>query len=342
MRAKWREFEMPARVIQEEKTISTSYGLFIAEPFERGFANTIGNGLRRVLLSSIEGCAPVSVKIKGVEHEFSTIDGVLEDVVDIVLNLKKLIVRIRSSGNEPKKLYMEAKHKGIITAADFKPDPTIEIINPELHIATLVEEKEFIAEITVQKGRGYVSSEDHLTAEENHEIGTILMDSIFSPVTRVSYRVENTRVGKRTNYERLLTEIWTNGSITPEMALVGASKIYRKHLNPFVYYYELGKEMQVDDRKEKEAVKKEEYLAALKHRLSLSLSELDLSTRASRCLSKQKIQTIKDLVICSETDLLKIPNFGKTSLKEIKKKLSEGMGLTLGMDISTILAEKEE
>jgi DNA-directed RNA polymerase subunit alpha len=339
MRAKWREFEMPARVIQDEKTCGGSYGLFIAEPFERGFANTIGNGLRRVLLSSIEGYAPISAKIKGVEHEFSTMDDVLEDMVEIILNIKKLVIRIKSNANESKKLYLEVKRSGPVTAADFKHDPTLEIINPELHIATLVEEREFIAEVSVQKGRGYVSSEEHNSSEENHEIGVILMDSIFSPVTRVSYRVENTRVGKRTDYERLLIEIWTNGAITPEMALVEASKIYRKHLNPFVYYYELGKEMQVDDRKEKEAVKKEEYLAALKHKLSLSLSELDLSTRATRCLSKQKIQTIKELVLCSETDLLKIPNFGKTSLKEIKKKLSEGMGLTLGMDISTILSE---
>jgi len=341
MRVKWREFEMPARVIQDEKTSSGSYGLFIAEPFEQGFANTIGNGLRRVLLSSIEGCAPISVKIKGVEHEFSTMNDVLEDVVEIILNLKKLVIRIKSSGNEPKKIYLEVKRKGPITAADFKPDPAIEIINPEFPIATLVEEREFIAEVTVQKGRGYVSGEEHISSEENHEIGVILMDSIFSPVTRVSYRVGKTRVGKRTDYERLLIEIWTNGVITPEMALVEASKIYRKHLNPFVYYYELGKEMQVDDRKGKEAVKKEEYLATLKQKLSLSLSELDLSTRATRCLSKQKIQTIKELVVCSEMDLLKISNFGKTSLKEIKKKLSEGMGLTLGMDISTILAGNE-
>lgn len=341
MRARWREFEMPARVVHDEKNRSAVYGMFVIEPFERGFGHTIGNGLRRVLLSSIEGAAPISAKIKGVEHEFSTIEGVMEDVVDIILNLKKLVISITAPGNELRKLTLEVKRDGAITAADFKPDPNINIVNPEQHIATLVTEKEFSLELTVQKGRGFVPAEDHLTGDENHEIGVILMDSIFSPITRVNYRVENTRVGKRTDYERLIVEIWTKGSISPELALVEAAKIYRTHLNPFVHYYDLGKEIQVDDRKEKDKLKQEEYMATLKQKLTLPITELDLSTRASRCLDKQKIETIKDLVAFPEADLLKLANFGKTSLKEVKKKLSEQMGLTLGMELTSVLTEKE-
>ncbi|MEW6026243.1 MAG: DNA-directed RNA polymerase subunit alpha [Planctomycetota bacterium] len=339
MRVRWREFEMPARVTMDEKTGTPTYGQFVIEPFEHGFAHTIGNGLRRILLSSIEGAAPVCVKIKGVEHEFSTMDGVKEDVVEIILNLKKLVVQMDS--NEPKKLYLEVDRQGAVTAADFKPDPTVQIINTDLHIATLVKERDFILELTVKKGRGYVTAEEHLTSDEEHEIGMILMDSLFSPVTRVSYRVENTRVGKRTDYERLILEIFTKGSISPEMALVEAAKIYRKHLNPFVQYYDVGREMQVDDRKEQDTIKKGEYVAKLHQKLALPITELDLSTRASRCLVKLKVQTIKDLVSYSEMDMLKIPNFGKTSLKEVKKKLAEMMGLTLGMDLSEVTAEKE-
>jgi len=339
MRARWREFEMPARVTIDDKLRSDTYGKFIVEPFERGFAHTIGNGLRRILLSSIEGAAPISVKIKGVEHEFSTMEGVEEDVVDIVLNLKKLIIQIDSTTNDPKVMSLEVNREGAVTAADFKPDSSITILNPDLHIASLVTEREFAMELTVRKGRGYVSSNEHLVGEENHEIGVILMDSIFSPVVKVNYRVENTRVGKKTDYERLITEIWTKGSVTPEMALVEASKIYRIHLNPFVHYFELGKEIQVDDRKEKEIQKQKDYEVTMKQKLSLPISELDLSTRASRCLEKQKVATIKELAALSEPELLRIPNFGKTSLKEVKKKLSDQMGLTLGMDLTTLLSE---
>jgi DNA-directed RNA polymerase subunit alpha len=339
MRVKWREFEMPARVILDEKTRTTTYGQFIIEPFEHGFGHTIGNGLRRILLSSIQGAAPVCVKIKGVEHEFSTMDGVREDIVEIILNLKKLVVQMDS--NEPKKMYLDVTRQGVVTAADFKPDPTIQIINTDLHIATLVKERDFVLELTVKQGRGYVTAEEHLTSDEENEIGMILMDSLFSPVTRVSYQVENTRVGKRTDYERLILDVFTKGSINPEMALVEAGKIYRKHLNPVVCYFDVGKEMQVDDRKEKETIKKEEYVAELHQKLALPITELDLSTRASRCLVKMKVQTIKDLVSYSELDLLKTPNFGKTSLKEVKKKMSEMMGLTLGMDLASVTADKK-
>lgn len=330
---------MPAHVMLDEKTHTSTYGMFVVEPFEYGFSHTIGNGLRRILLSSIEGVAPVCVKIKDVEHEFSTMDGVLEDVVEIILNLKKIVVQMDSG--ESKKLRLEVNRQGVVTAADFKPDPTIQIINTDLHIATLVKERDFILELTVKNGRGYVTAEEHLTSDEEHEIGMILMDSFFSPVTRVSYRVENTRVGKRTDYERLILEVFTKGSVSPEMALVEAAKIYRKHLNPFVQYYDVGKEMQVDDRKEKETIKNEEYVAKLHQKLALPIAELDLSTRAARCLVKLKVQTIKDLVSYNEQDMLKIPNFGKTSLKEVKKKLSELMGLTLGMDLTVVAAEKE-
>lgn len=337
MRVKWREFEMPARIVLDEKTKTATYGQFTIEPFEHGFGHTIGNGLRRILLSSIQGAAPVCVKIKGVEHEFSTMDGVREDVVEIILNLKKLVVQMDST--ESKKMYLEVNRQGPVTAADFKLDPTIQIINTDLHIATLVKERDFVLELTVKQGRGYVIAEEHLTSDEEHEIGMILMDSLFSPVTRVSYRVENTRVGKRTDYERLILEVFTKGSVNPAMALVEAGKIYRKHLNPIVCYFDVGKEMQVDDRKEKETTKKEAYVAELHQKLTLPIAELDLSTRASRCLVKLKVQSIKDIVAYSEQDLLKTPNFGKTSLKEVKKKLTE-IGLTLGMDLTTVSSDK--
>ncbi|MBI4711928.1 MAG: DNA-directed RNA polymerase subunit alpha [Planctomycetes bacterium] len=336
MRVRWREFELPTQVIQDDKRKSSTYGCFIAEPFERGFGNTIANPFRRILLSSIEGAAVTSVRIKGVEHEFSTIDGVTEDVTAIILNLKKLIVRLNT--DEPRKLSLNVKRIGAVTAADFTPDPMVEIINPDLHIATLVDEQEFTAELTVKKGRGYVRAEENVPLEE-HEIGVIPLDSIFSPVTRVNYHIENTRVGRRTDYDKLVLEIWTNGTVTPEMALVEAAKIYRKHLNPFVQYFELGKEIQLDEKHEVETKKHEEYIVELKKKLAMPIGELDLSVRGLNCFKDEKIHTIKDIVVRAEADMLKIRNFGKTSLKEVKKKLSE-MGLSLGMDLETLVGGK--
>ena len=336
IRARWREFEIPNRVVCEEKTLSATYGRFIIEPFEKGFGASIGNGLRRILLSYIEGSAIKSVKIKNVSHEFSTIPGVQEDVTDIILNLKRLI--IRSNTDEPKKILLEASKKGPVTAADIKPDSVIEIMNPDLHIATLVEEKELAIELLVAKGRGYRTAEEN--SPEEQELGLIPIDSMFSPVIKVNYRIENTRVGQKTNYDRLIIEIWTNGTITPEMALVESAKIYRKHINPLVQYFEIGRELQIDEKKEEDARKKEEYQADLKKKLSMPVSELDLSVRSSKCLSALKIKGVGDLVANQEEELLGTRNFGKTSLKEVKKKLAD-LGLSLGMDVKTILEEKK-
>ncbi len=331
IRIRWKDFELPRQVICDEKTLTATYGRFIAEPFERGFGITIGNSLRRILLSSIEGGAVTSAKIKGVDHEFSTIEGVLEDVTDIMLNIKRLIVRLNT--DKPKKLFLKVKKQGEITAADITLDHTVEILNPELHLATLAEEQDFVMELNVKKGRGYVTTEEHAPAER--EIGEIFLDAVFSPVRKVNYRVENTRVGRLTNYDKLIVEIWTNGVVTPEMTLVEASKIYRKHLNPFVQYFEIGRELQVDEKEEVAKRKHNEYLSEMKNKLAMPLSELDLSVRSSNCLREEKIQAIRELVVRSEYDLMKVKNFGKTSLKEIKKKLSD-VGLTLGMDLQSV------
>ena len=335
IRARWREFELPNRVVCDEKTLSATYGNFSIEPFEKGFGVTIGNGLRRILLSSIEGATVTSIKIKDVPHEFGTIPGVLEDITDIVLNFKRLIVRLNT--DEPKKLTIEIKRKGIITAADIKADPLVEIMNPELHIATLVDEQEFAAELTVRKGRGYIMAEEN--ALEEQEIGLVPVDSVFSPIVKCNYRIENTRIGQRTNYDRLIMEIWTNGTITPEMALVEASKIYRKHINPLVQYFEIGRELQIDEKKEEEEKKQEEYQTELRKKLAMPVSELDLSVRSSKCLAALKIRTVTDIVSKQEDELLSTRNFGKTSLKEVKKKLAD-LGLSLGMDLKTIFGEK--
>lgn len=332
IRVRWKDFELPRQVVCDEKTLTATFGRFIAEPFERGFGITIGNSLRRILLSSIEGGAVTSAKIKGVDHEFSTIEGVLEDVTDIILNIKKLVVRLNT--DKPKKLFLKVKKQGEITAADITLDHTIEILNPELHLATLVEEQDFVMELNVKKGYGYVTTEEHAPAER--EIGEIFLDAVFSPVRNVNYRVENTRVGRLTNYDKLIIEIRTNGVVTPEMALVEASKIYRKHLNPFVQYFEIGRELQVDEKEEAAKRKHDKYLTEMKGKLAMPLSELDLSVRSSNCLREEKIQTIRELVVRSEYELMKVNNFGKTSLKEIKKKLSD-VGLTLGMDLQSVL-----
>jgi DNA-directed RNA polymerase subunit alpha len=336
MRVRWKEFELPTRVAVDEKTATPTYAVFHAEPFERGFATTIGNSLRRVLYSSIEGAAVTSIKIKGASHEFTAIEGVVEDVTDIVLNLKQLVVRVAEDGK--KTLRIEATKKGAVKAGQIVAEAGVEVINPDLHLCTLAEEgAEFSAEITVSKGRRYVTSEEQ--SRDSHEPGIIPVDSSFSPIKRVRYRVENTRVGKLTNYERLVLEVWTNGTVSPEEAVTEASKILRKHLNPFVQYFELGRELQINEKKEEELRKKEGEKEELRQKLSMSISELDLSVRSANCLSSEKIETIGELVGRSEAELLKVRNFGKTSLREVKKKLSD-MGLTLGMDLEAIFGKK--
>jgi len=339
MRIRWRNLELPTRVVAEE--MSNQYGRFVAEPFERGFGTTVGNGLRRVLLSSIEGSAVTSLKIKGVRHEFTALPSMVEDITDVVLNIKKLLVRLHSEG--PVTLRIDRNTKGAVTGADVICDPGAEVVNPEVHICTLVEDAEFACEMTARRGRGFVSAEEN--QDPDQEIGIVPIDSIFSPVHRVRYRIENTRVGKLTNYDKLILEIWTDGTVTPEDALVEASKIYRKHLNPFVQYGTAGAELSSEAREEAPTLPEPEVRTvtgvsgrtdlALRERLALPISDLDLSVRASNCLESEGVRTIGDLVRLSEADLLALKNFGKTSLREVRQKLSN-VGLSLDMDVEAL------
>jgi len=325
MRIRWREFELPNRVSVEKETYTDFYGKFIAEPFERGFGITIGNGLRRILLSSIEGCAVTSAKIDGVEHEFSTIPNVVEDTIDIILNIKDLVVQLHT--DKPRKIRIETKKKGAVTAADIITDDGVDIINKDLHIATISDNIDFNVEMEVKKGRGYKTAEENGVGSS--EVGVIPIDAIFSPVRKTKIRVEETRVGRRTNYDRLIIEIWTNGIISPEMALTEASKVFRKHLNPFVHYFELGRELPNAGEKQIEQVdeQEEESEDEVKKKAVVSVAELDLSVRASNCLEYANIKTINELITREEDELLELKNFGKTTLVEIKKKLVQ-LGLS--------------
>jgi len=334
MRIRWRNLELPTRVVAEE--VSATYGRFVAEPFERGFGTTVGNGLRRVLLSSIEGSAVTHCKIRGVRHEFTALPHMAEDITDVVLNIKKLLVRLHQDG--PVTLRIERTTKGAVTGADIVPDPGAEIVNPEVHICTLTEDAEFACDLTARRGRGYVTAEEN--AQPEQEIGVIPVDSIFSPVHRVRYRIENTRVGKLTNYDKLVLEIWTDGTVRPDDALVEASKIFRKHLNPFVQYGMPGAEVVPEEMPEVMPTLPEPEPAAkllsLKERLALPIGDLDLSVRASNCLESENIKTIGDLVRLSEADLLAMKNFGKTSLREVDQKL-RSVGLKLDMDVDALV-----
>src|SRR5438309_7056769 len=244
MRIRWRGLELPNRVVSVRSNLTDTYGKFSAEPFERGLGVTVGNSLRRILLSSLEGSAVTRVKIQGVQHEISTIPGVVEDVTDIVLNIKSLVVK--NSSEQPRTIRIDRHGKGVITAANIVSDEAVQIVNPEHIIATLTDDVPFVMEMTVENGRGYRTADEN--AGREREIGVIPIDSSFSPVVRVKYDIEETRVGQRTNYDKLVMEIWTNGTISPQMALVEGAKILRKHLNPFIQYAEPGPEMALDDR----------------------------------------------------------------------------------------------
>jgi DNA-directed RNA polymerase subunit alpha len=326
MRIRWRGLELPTRVVNDQSVSNPTYGKFTAEPFERGFGTTVGNSLRRILLSSLEGAAVTDVTIAGAEHEFTAVDGVLEDVTDIILNVKSLVVK--SHTDEPRTIRVASNVKGPVTADMIEADPAIEIINGDLVLATLTDNVPFQMEMTVQRGRGFVPAEDMIEEDEDQELGRIGVDASYSPVTRVRYATEDTRVGQKTNYDRLVMEIWTNGTITPEMAMVEAAKILRKHLNPFVQYFELGE--QIVDTSATEA--EQEVDTELQRKLATPVQELELSVRASNCLESAKIETVGQLVNMNESDLLKIRSFGKTSLREIKRKLAD-MGLSLGMNV---------
>ena len=329
MRVTWRGLELPTRVERDTTVSSDRYGRFFIEPFERGFGTTIGNSLRRVLLSSLEGSAVTSIKVAGADHEFTSMEGVMEDVTEIVLNVKSLVLRLQSEG--PKTMKVSAKKAGVVTAADIVADPAIEVINKDMVLATLTEDINFEMEMVVENGRGYMPASERIAAADRfeQELGKILIDAVYSPVTRVRYTTEDTRVGQRTNYDRLILEVWTNGTVTPEMALVEAAKILRKHINPFIQYFELGEET-IAEEITVEEVLEEGVDEELLKKLDIPLRELELSVRAGNCLESVKVETVGQLVEMTEADLLKIRSFGKTSLREIKRKLAD-IGLSLGM-----------
>jgi DNA-directed RNA polymerase subunit alpha len=323
MHIRWRGMELPSTLEVDRDTLTSTYGRFIAEPFERGFGASIGNSLRRVLLSSLLGSAVTQVKVRGAQHEFSSIEGVMEDVTDIVLNVKSLIVRNHSEATRV--ITLESNKAGTLTGGDINTDADVEIINKDHVLVTLTKDIPFMMEMVVENGRGYVPSTEHSVGD--HEIGIIPIDAVFSPVTRVRYFVEETRVGQKTNYDRLILEIWTDGSINPEMALTEGSKILRKHLNPFVQYRELGPSVFSAGRGGSGSAE-----AQLEAKLNMKLSELRLSVRANNCLESENIQTVRDLVQRNEDQLLEVRNFGDTTLNEVREKLAQ-YGLHLGMRV---------
>lgn len=323
MHVRWRGLELPARVVVDERSLTGTFGRFIAEPFERGFGTTVGNSLRRILLSSLEGAAITKIRIPGVEHEFSQITGVQEDVSDIILNIKDLVVSMDSA--EPRTMRLLAEGPGEVTADLIQADPSVRIHNPGKVLATLTAKTEFVVEFTVGRGRGYSPASEQANPNEDQVIGEIPVDAIYSPVLRVRYKVEDTRVGQRTNYDKLILDIWTNGTVTPEMALVEAAKILRKHLNPFVQYESAGTQLVPTG-----IAAQGERDMELFRKLNMPIGELALSVRASNCLESARVQNVAQLVQRTENDLLEVRAFGKTSLREVKRKLEE-MGLSLGM-----------
>jgi DNA-directed RNA polymerase subunit alpha len=324
-----KNFEMPKKLVLDESTFSPTYGRFVAEPFERGYGTTIGNSLRRILISSIEGTAVTGIKIDGVQHELSAIKGVVEDVPQIVLNIKKLI--LKSHFKTPKPIFIDVEKKGEITAKDIKTDETVEVVNPQLHIATLTKAVPFKVEMEVARGRGYVSAERN--KKEGQPIGVIPIDSVFTPVKRVKLSVENTRVGQITDYDKLILEIATNGAVDPKEALLYAANILQRHFDIFVNFGKLPEE-------EEEPMETEEQ-KLLREKLKVPISELELSVRSSNCLREARIKTIGDLVRKTELEMLKYRNFGKKSLAEINKILAD-MGLSLGMKAEGEGSKKKE
>jgi DNA-directed RNA polymerase subunit alpha len=322
------KFQLPNRLVKDEEVSNDSYGKYVAEPFESGYGHTIGNSFRRVLLSSIEGAAISSIKIEGVQHEFQSMEGVVEDVTDMILNLKKILVV--SEKSEPVRLMIDVTRKGEITAGDIQADSNIKVINPEQVICTLDNEQRFQAELEIKVGRGYVSGEDNKEPEQ--AIGVIAIDSLYSPVKLVKYSVENTRVGQMTDYDKLILEIWTDGRITPDDCLKRAAAILKHHLDVFDNVSDDSIEF------ESEQVEVSEEQNKLRKLLNMSVNEIELSVRAANCLNNANITTVGELAMKSEQEMLKYRNFGKKSLNEIKAKL-EQLGLSLGMKIDERLLE---
>lgn len=326
MRIRWRGLELPNRVVPDEAVGTDCYGRFTIEPFEQGFGTTIGNSLRRVLLSSLEGAAVTSVKIEGVPHEFTTMDGVLEDVTDILLNIKGIVLGLDDV--DEKTMRIRCDKAGEVRASAIETDPAVVIANPDHLIATLTADVPFHVDMTVRSGRGYATGPENRMPEE--EIGVIPIDSVFSPVLRVRYRTEAMRVGQKTNYDRLILEIWTKGTVKPNDALFEAGLILRKHLNPLIMYQELGSDLA--DVVRTASVKHPVESSAMDDLLSKSVMVLNLSMRASNCLEAAQISTVRELVTKSEPELLRFRSFGKTSLNEVQRKLSD-VGLSLGMKL---------
>ena len=319
---------MPSRLVKNEATATETYAQFIAEPFDKGYGHTIGNSLRRVLLSSLEGAAITSIKIDGAMHEFATIDGVVEDVTDIVLNLKKVLLKAHS--RDTQMLLLSVNKEGAVTAGDIQLNQNVELVNPTQHICTIDKKKKFEMELEVKTGRGFLPGDEN--KKPNQAIGVVAIDSLFSPVIRVRYAVENARVGQRTDYDRLVLEVWTDGRISPDDALTQASAILQHHLDVFVGYDKNAVEFEeVVDKQDEEKTK-------LKKLLNMSVNEIELSVRAANCLNNANITTVGQLAMKSEQEMLKYRNFGKKSLNEIKEKLL-GLGLTLGMTFETELLE---
>ena len=312
------EFEKP-RVDRINSDTDSTYGVFVVEPLERGYGITLGNSLRRILLSSLPGVAVTSIKIEGVLHEFSSIPGIKEDVTEIVLNIKGLLAKLHSEG--PKTLYIDAQGEGVVTAAEIKKDADVEILNLDHHIATLTADARLYMEITIDKGRGYVSGEAN-KAMMQPVIGVIPVDSIYTPVRKVNYTVENTRVGNVTDFDKLTIEVWTDGTIDPSDAISLGAKVMNEHLNLFIDLSEQAKSAEI--MVEKEENKKEKVLET-------TIEELDLSVRSYNCLKRAAINTVQDLTTRSENDMMKVRNLGRKSLEEVIHKL-QGMGLSLAKD----------
>jgi DNA-directed RNA polymerase subunit alpha len=320
----WKGFQRPKRLESNQETLTNTYGQFFAQPFERGFGTTVGNALRRVLLSSIEGAAITAIKIDGVLHEFSAVHGMVEDVTDVILNLKQIPLKLNV--DHPETLRIKVEGPGVVKARDIEANPNVEILDPEVHIATLSEEGRFVAEMRIKHGRGYVPADQNFDSDLS--IGYVPIDSVHSPVRKVNYAVEDARVGQATDYERLTLEVWTNGTVAPQDAIGLASKLLRDHLAIFMNFEEAEVSMEeepvaVDDR--------------LGEHLARSVEELELSVRSYNCLKNANIRTIGELVQKSEPEMLKTKNFGRKSLNEIKEILAE-MGLSLGMKLEIAAA----
>ncbi|NBB81299.1 MAG: DNA-directed RNA polymerase subunit alpha [Verrucomicrobia bacterium] len=323
------KFELPNRLTKVDDTATDTFATFTAEPFETGYGHTIGNSLRRVLLSSIEGASIASVKIEGVQHEFQSVEGILEDVTDIVLNLKKIM--FVSESRESAMLLIDVNREGVVTAADIQEDSNFKVINPDQVICTLDKKQRFLAELEVKVGRGYYTGEEN--KKEEQPIGVIPVDSLFSPVRLVKYSVENTRVGQSMDYDKLILEITTDGRITPDDALKQGAAILKHHLDVFD---EVSQEEVEFESESKEISEEQNRLRKL---LNMSVNEIELSVRAANCLNNANITSVGELAMKSEQEMLKYRNFGKKSLNEIKDKL-EQLGLSLGMKIDDRLLEK--